>query len=81
MRRNTYPNVAMSFDGTSCMYSKPKRIYAHNFNSEHLDYLQLGWLVAWVLSSDSNYHDRTWADQDKSITTDRFVSTLVLDFP
>ena len=79
VRRNMYPNAAMSFEGASCMYNKPNRIDADNFNGEHLDYLQLGWLVAWVLSSDSNYHNRTWVDQDNSITTDKFVSTLVLE--
>ena len=58
--RNMYLALAMSFEETSCMYSKPNGISASDFNGEHLDYLQLGWLVAWMLSNDSNYHTRTW---------------------
>jgi hypothetical protein len=48
-----------------------------DFNGKHLDYLQLGWLVAWVLSEDSDYHGRKWTELDESITRDKFVSTLI----
>ena len=57
VRRNMYPALATSFEGTSRMYSKPNRIFISDFM--HLHYLLLGWLVAWMLSNDSNCHTRT----------------------
>ena len=59
------------------MYKRPETIEKEHFNGKHLDYLQLGWLVAWVLSEDSEYHTREWKTQNQCITNDKFVSTLV----
>ena len=74
---NEYPAAAMSFEGISCMYERPKTIAEEDFNGQHLDYIQLGWLVAWVLSEDSDYHTREWMEQNQCITNDKFVSTLI----
>ena len=35
--RNMYSTLAMSFEGNSCMYSKPDEISARHFKGEHLD--------------------------------------------
>ena len=74
---NGYPAAAVSLAGRSCMYKRPKTIEREHFNGKHLDYLQLGWLVAWVLSEDSEYHTREWRKQNQCVTNDMFVSTLV----
>ena len=74
---NNYPALATSLAGKSCMYKRPETIEKEHFNGKHLDYLQLGWLVAWVLSEDSEYHTREWKMQNQCITNDKFVSTLV----
>ena len=70
-----FPAASSKLGGCSCMYKRPLTVEKTDFNSKHLDYLQLGWLVAWVLSEDSNYHGRKWTELDESITRDKFVST------
>ena len=42
-----------------------------------LDFMQLGWLLAWVLHPQGNYHQRTWEDLPQSIRNDRFISDLI----
>ena len=77
---NGYPTAVSMFGTESCMYLKPELIDVQEFNGGHLDYSQLGWLVAWVLSDHSeeeDYHKRKWLDQDQLIKDDQFVSTLV----
>ena len=75
---NQFPKAVSCFAGKSCMYEMPEAIGAVQFNGKHMDYVQLGWLVAWVLSDESDYHDRKWTEQNEEITSDNFVSTLVL---
>lgn len=57
---NKYLTAVSRFGGKSCMYYRPELLDVKSFNGKHLDYIQLGWLVAWVLSNDLDYHDRKW---------------------
>ena len=60
----------------SCMYRKPETL-AGILTAERLDYIQLGWLLAWVLNDTGDYHDREWEKQPGYITNDVFLSQLV----
>ena len=57
----------------SCMYDRPRGA-GPDFC---LDFMQLGWLLAWVLHPQGNYHQRTWEDLPQSIRNDRFISDLI----
>ena len=72
-----FPDIAVHLQ--SCMYTQLKRDF---FSGERMDYMQLGWLVAWVLSDKdengkSDYHDRSWSTQIVDIRNDTFVKKLV----
>ena len=56
----------------SCMYIVP-----HNKRDFSLDFIQLGWLLAWVLHSEGDYHQRKWEDLPQSIRNDQFISDLI----
>lgn len=56
----------------SCMYNVP-----HDKCDFSLDFIQLGWLLAWVLYSVGDYHQRKWEDLPQSIRNDRFISDLI----
>ena len=58
---------------TSYMYVRP-RDAGPDFC---LDFMQLGWLLAWVLHPEGDYHQRTWEDLPHSIRNDRFISDLI----
>ena len=58
---------------TSCMYVRP-RDAGPDFC---LDFMQLGWLLAWVLHPEGDYHQRTWEDLPQCIRNDRFISDLI----
>ena len=73
-----FPHIAVRLP--SCMYTQPKNV--DFFSGECMDYMQLGWLVAWVLSDKdengkSDYHDRSWSTQIMDIRNDMFVKKLV----
>ena len=42
-----------------------------------LDFMQLGWLLAWVLHPEGAYHKRTWEDLPQSVRKDQFLSDLL----
>lgn len=66
----------------SCMYRKPLLANVRmDIIGKYTDYVQLGWLVAWIVSvhdgDNSNEHDRKWNDQPNSIISNAFISKLV----
>lgn len=70
-----HPMFTGSVSTSSCMYTMQSEL---QLGSE-TDYLQLGWLVAWVLdSSGGDYHKRDWKSQKKEVKDDAFISSLVL---
>ena len=54
----------------SCMYD-----YKDDFTGIQRDFFQLGWLLAWVLSPEGDYHKRCWDDVKYKMPT--FVRKLI----
>ncbi len=54
----------------SCMYKVPRGAR----DTFCLDFMQLGWLLAWVLHPEGAYHKRTWEDLPQSVRKDQFLS-------
>ena len=93
------PNICFneSFDAVlidldrCCMTSDPANIlrgcmYNSHFSAVKHDYLQLGWLIAWVLSYDpareshkSDYHKRCFEDLETQFRNDDFLKKLILE--
>ena len=69
-----HPMFTSSSRGTSCIYSVPNLL---EFAQGKTDYYQLGWLVAWVLDTSTNYHRRTWHKHDVAIKTNHFIAELI----
>ncbi len=68
--------IYFDVDDRSCMYNLEEPPFNPNGNT---DFLQLGWLTAWVLDSEpSNYHDRKWGTQREIVTTNKFIQELIL---
>lgn len=64
-------------DPPSCMYELPND-ESINFNGIKTDYLQVGWLVAYILlHGEGSYHNRNWNDVKKRIPEYTFVHKLV----
>ena len=57
----------------SCMYIVPRGAR----DTFCLDFMQLGWLLAWVLHPEGAYHKRTWEDLPQSVLKDQFLSDLL----
>ena len=57
----------------SCMYIVPRGAR----DTFCLDFMQLGWLLAWVLHPEGAYHKRTWEDLPQSVRKDQFLSDLL----
>ena len=51
-------------DAASCMYDEHKTI-------EENDWMQLGWMFAWVLDKSRSYHDRKFTDLPPSVQQDQ----------
>ena len=72
------PTAAAAYN-KGCMYKRPKFVATEDFNAQHMDYVQLGWIVAWVLSEEEEYHYREWEKQSDEIRDDSFISTLITE--
>ena len=66
---NVHPLMGAS---CSCMYQFPDTA-DHGFNGKSSDYLQLGWLVAWVLHHSESYHERVWSELPSDLRSDLFI--------
>ena len=66
----------------SCMYTKAETM-GSVLNAKRLDYMQLGWILVWVLNYEDfitkriSYHDMKWENLDDMKKKDRFLSGLV----
>ena len=61
-------------DSTSCMY---RRVHFMT-DGRNTDYMQLGWMVAWVLDHHGkNEHERKWETEKKKIKENQFIRSLV----
>ena len=63
------------------MYIKPETVDTDSFAASTLDYIQLGWLLVWVLANDENddYHSMKWEHQPKRIQTDLVCQGVYLE--
>ena len=68
--RCTYIDCAFDGSAPSCMHPR-------NLPPSCTDYVQLGWLAAWVLNPTGQYHERKWDDLPPFIKTDTFISSLI----
>ena len=68
--------LCIKLGDTSCMYRKPKTIKGI-LTGKRLDYMQLGWLLVWVLNCTGDYHEREWEKQPHNIVKDVFLTRLV----
>ena len=68
--------LSMELHTISCMYRKPKNML-ESFTAQRMDYVQLGWLLVWVLNCTGEYHEREWEQQPLNIVNDVFLSPLV----
>lgn len=57
----------------SCMYMIPLGAS----DTFCMDFMQLGWLLAWVLYPEGDYHQRTWEDLPQCLREDQFLSDLI----
>lgn len=62
-------------DKVSCIYDKIECEVATRGASS--DFVQLGWLVAWVLHQTADYHKRSFDTQPKLIKKNKFVDALI----
>ena len=74
---NVHPGISAEING--CMYKKPELLLRKDFTGKRLDYIQLGWMVAWILDSSktTDYHERVWGKQCRAIQNDNFLNELV----
>lgn len=70
---NVHPLMGAS---CSCMYQFPDTA-DHGFNGKSSDYIQLGWLVAWVLHRSESYHERVWSELPSDLRSDPFIFDLI----
>ena len=68
--------LCVQLGNQSCMYRKPEMLQGI-LTASRLDFIQLGWLLVWVLNYTGDYHDREWEQQPGNITNDAFLSDLV----
>ena len=55
-------------------------MYRSLTSADKSDYMQLGWLVAWILDKDVeklNYHERYWGDHSLLVQGDQFTHKLI----
>ena len=58
-------------DSASCMYDEDKTI-------EENDWMQFGWMFAWVLHKSGSYHDRKFRDLPAFVQEDQTLQLLIL---
>ena len=63
--------------GRSCMYLVDS---SNRTGIQTDDFIQLGWLVAWVLEPALDYHMRTLESHAEFVRNDEFVSTLATSY-
>ena len=69
----------------SCLYCFPDSCLSE-FEASTLepgqkyDYMQVGWLIAYILHHNHDEHVREWESQPKYITGNEMISTLVRSF-
>ena len=73
---NGQPHLCMALGDHSCLYRKPEMLQGI-LTAKRLDYIQLGWLLVWVLHDTGDYHEREWEQQPGTIVNDVFLSQLV----
>ena len=61
---------------SSCMYRIPFS-GSKPYDGRNTDYMQLGWLVAWVIDHSGRQHNRKWETQEKKIKDNRFIYHLI----
>ena len=57
------------FYGKSCMYMR-----AGEMTPDQIDWIQVGWLAAWVLHCEDDYHERKFEELPEAICGDQFIS-------
>ena len=69
---NIYPGISAEMEG--CMYQKPELLLQKDFTGKCLDYIQSGWMVAWILDSSktTEYNERVWEKHCRAIQNDSF---------
>ena len=60
-----------------CMYNWVDNNKLHN--GKQTDFLQLGWLVMWLLDKQDSYHDREWEHHSQRVRDDLFIKSLILE--
>ena len=70
--RCTRVNFKSVFTHGSCMYISPT-----NFDGKQRDFMQLGWMVAWVLEATDWYHDRRLETLSQTLREEKFVMKLL----
>ena len=61
---------------SSCMYQFPRGA-DYSFTGRKSDYLQLGWLVTWVLHRSDSYHQREFDQLPEDLRNDPFILDLI----
>ena len=56
--------------GKSCMY-------VSEMTPDQIDWIQVGWLAAWVLHCEGEYHERKFQELPAGIHGDQFISKLI----
>ena len=59
-------------DSKSCMYDRNKTVVEN-------DWMQLGWMFAWVLHKSESYHDRKFKDLPLCFQSDQILRFLILE--
>lgn len=73
-----HPMFLGSNSEESCMYCITMPCIKRTFTSgKETDYFQLGWLVAWVLNKEGNYHERKWDTQSEVVKSNPFIEELI----
>ena len=76
INENKQSELCVQLGDKSCMYQMPETIDGV-LNGKRLDYIQLGWLLVWMLNCEADYHKRKWEEQPQDIQSDQFLSELV----
>lgn len=60
---------------SSCMYENFREMGAPI--GQFTDYMQLGWMVAWILDNSQDEHAREWEEQKTEIKENKFICALI----
>ncbi len=78
-------SVTEEYSLESCLYwqdpSCTSQFNASPLNyGQKIDYMQVGWLIAYILHHEDDEHDRKWESQPTYITGNEMISTLVRSY-